>query len=257
MFTSLFLVSLGALLCHGSTCDYVSGHGMVVVSSEDCLHFIGHHLGEFECPHQYDVKVVFRFANPLDRQRFCQLMAANATQTVYTIAPELVLPDLFAGKVKAFSSDVTDGFFGETLMANVSFIYEKTLYAAAYGVLRPHTLTYLILPDGGNGTFLMWHYISTPPDFDHVLRVVVTTPEFSFPAGHEWAMIVQFPSLANDYSNRLTGGYIQGFVNGTQSVTIKVMRHIYPSFRGYNGDGRTDFAQYCVEPNRPKWPLCP
>jgi hypothetical protein len=256
---SNFVASLALvfLFISGSTCkpcDYATGHGLVIVPSPSCSHFLGHHLGEFECPHQYDVKISFTFASQSDQSTFCRTVR-NRTQTTYTMAPEVVLPQLAAGVVSTFTSDIYDGFFGATIMSNVTFLYERTVFFMQYGLLRPPQLTYLLLPEDDGQTLLLWHYVSTPPDFDHLLRV---SSSYSFPKVHGWALAVQFANLSNNYDNRLAPGKeYAGIVNGTTVSTFKVISNIYPGTNRYNGDGRTDFVQYCVEPNRPKWNLCP
>lgn len=82
---ALFIAVLDAM-----PCDYATGHGIVIVSDSSCQHFMGHHLGEFECPHQYDVKIEFTFKHTADQLKYCKLQTANHS-AMFTIAPELVL----------------------------------------------------------------------------------------------------------------------------------------------------------------------
>lgn len=164
---------------------------------------------------------------------------------------------LRAGTVTAFSSDITSGFFGDVVMQNVSFVWRSTPYFAEYGLLRPSVNSYLLLPDHGSAaSFLLWHMVTTPPDFDQVLRI--QAPGFVFPSGRNWPLMVQFPSMPNDYKWRLVVGQsYDGVLNGTSTLSFRVLSNIYPSPSQFNGDGRTDFVQYCVVPSRPKWALCP
>jgi hypothetical protein len=109
------ILLVASLLVDGAlarVCDYSSGHGMVIVSSPSCKTFYAHHLGEFECPHQYDVKIALTFASRDQQAAFCKIVSRNLSHTTFTMAPELVLPELAQGKLSSFVSDVYDGFFG-------------------------------------------------------------------------------------------------------------------------------------------------
>lgn len=228
-------------------CNYPSGHGMVVLAAPDCRSFVAHHLGEFECPHHWDVKLRFRFASESDRVTFCGLNAS-----LFTLAPTVVLPSLAQASPPApFTSDVMTGFFGNPALSNVRFWLDRTLYVAEYGLLRPRTLQYLVLPEQGSNTFIAWHLVTTPPDFDQVLRVSLTG--VSFPKGRDWPLLLEL-DLPNEYEHRLSLG--QRYPIRSPAGSLRVDKLLYPTADKENGDGTTDFLQYCVNKTRPQWALC-
>lgn len=155
---------------------------MVVFPDSACTSFTMHHLGEFECPHQYDVKVRAVFADPAQQAVFCKLASVNGS--MFTIAPEFILP-LFVQNPVPFVSDIMTGFFGDVVMANVSFVPSSVPFFAEYGLITNANLLYYLLPSNDqNDEFLLWHIITTPPDFDQLLRVTVGDG-FSWPKGRE------------------------------------------------------------------------
>ena len=250
-------------------CNYKSGHGMVLLSSKLCNYFVFHHLGEFECPHSWDVKVEVAFENQSEQSSFCKIVL-ESNQTTFTLAPEFFLPSFFTGNGPSIISNaqVFSGFFTGDPVINVTLRVVQTLFYEEYGMIMLPNLTYNVLPLG-NDELLLWHRIGIAPDFDHgkekdwfyywllifslVLRV---SSDFSFPTSRKWPMLVEFP-FVNTFDNRLQeGSKVHGFIGGLQ-YAFAIEENIYPGADKLNGDGKTDFQQYCVVPSRPKWHLCP
>jgi hypothetical protein len=196
---------------------------MIVIPTAACSSFTLHHLGEFECPHQYDVKIRVQFQvnknrvcpllclipfSPKDaniQRQFCKFYNVNST-AMFTVQPEFILP-LFVQNPVPFVTDITAGFFGSVVFPNVTFIPTSIPFFAEFGVVSEAHLKYYLLPasedNGNNHEFIMWHVVTVPPDFDQVLRVSI--PSFHWPRGRNWPLVVE-PGRNNGYANRLLPG---------------------------------------------------
>ncbi len=233
---------------------------MILVPDSSCSFFMLHHLGEFECPHQYDFKARVRFANRAQQQLFCKLNSVN-NSAMFTAQPEFILPEFVQNPVP-FTTDITAGFFGDVVIRDVQFIPISVPFFAEYGVLTNTNMKYYLLP-ASNGTgkekeFILWHVVTVPPSFDQVL--LVSIPDFVWPADRDWPLLVN-AGVDDLYRFRLSApSHVQLVIEGVSQnsgfFNVNVLDNIYPSIAQYNGDGRTDFETYCVNKTRPTWKLC-
>ena len=74
----LLVVCCGGLVSCGDVaswteCNWETSHGFVLSPNPSCTSFYIFHLGEFECPHQMDVKAQVVFEDPKDEAAFCQV----------------------------------------------------------------------------------------------------------------------------------------------------------------------------------------
>eukprot|EP00013_Stygamoeba_regulata_P023830 CAMPEP_0177650898 /NCGR_PEP_ID=MMETSP0447-20121125/12219_1 /TAXON_ID=0 /ORGANISM="Stygamoeba regulata, Strain BSH-02190019" /LENGTH=293 /DNA_ID=CAMNT_0019153861 /DNA_START=31 /DNA_END=912 /DNA_ORIENTATION=+ len=265
-----------ARVASSTECNHISGHGFVLFSDLECTTHWIHHLPEFQCPHMYDVKAQVQFVNATQERIYCQ-DRARGEEFTYTVVPEFVLPRFIAGEISSFSSPLTRGFFNSTLVDDVAMTVQQdgVIFARQFDMLTAQTLTYYLWPASANpfatssssassSYFYMSHYVTTPPNFDQLMmaRVYSTDGSWEFPADRRSPLAVYFPGVSDVYASRLRENLtykavIQGALNGQQHpVTIETVQNYYPGPAGYNGDGTTDYREYCVDKEKPHWVEC-
>lgn len=246
-------------------CDYSTGHGFVFFSpnvDSDCDSFVIYHLGELECPHQYIVAAEVTVQKNV-RDLYCNKFKSG-NETVFVVAPEFILPQFFGGQIPSFTSQFFQGFFTTVLLDSIAVNVVNIIYGQMINVVQPGSLAYYLYEDSKGHQF-MSHVISTAPDFDHLILVEVGgTPIKNTNTGRKGPVLVQF-SPANTFANRLQEGkeyegtvYEVNQKGQMEARPISVWTHqnIYPGPNKLNGDGQTDFQQFCVEPSRPMWDSC-
>ena len=170
MLTMLALV-LFASSASGST---FGQHGMVLFGGADGLYAA--HLPMFHAPHDYQVVLEIRLADPALDTAMRQRLAAEPG--LWTLAPETFALDRLAPgatrPLQGFKGDLVLGHFeqgGKTQHPNAAIIVERVLL---FRRLLPHgavasTARYLQLGTGAR-RFLV-KQVDSRPDFDHIVAI--------------------------------------------------------------------------------------
>lgn len=175
-------------------CNYATKHAFLVVpldAHRGCHQLLLSHGGEFQCPHQFDLKLLAAFSSGSDRRQFCQRWreeygdigssvtrrpAGKTARGQFTVAPSLPedgLRRLLRGEVAGWAADLSDDAGGQhTYMRNVGMRVVRVLHGAEYGLReRAPRLSYLLFPtsaSASSGRVVAAHRVTAPPDFDHL-----------------------------------------------------------------------------------------
>tara|TARA_R110002050_G_scaffold286979_1_gene437846 strand:+ start:293 stop:949 length:657 start_codon:yes stop_codon:yes gene_type:complete len=217
--------------------------------------------------------MILHTQNSDDEAQYCKDAVATG-ETTYCVAPEFILPNFIVGNIANFTSPLYRGFFTDddsnVINEKLSLKVEEVFYARQYDTLPITHLTYLIWPaspstlpaDGSAAEFFVSHYITVPPNFDQIMRVRVLDSSFWSPE-RVYPLTMYMAETTDEYVSRFSvDQLVTGMLFGGNSTdigklyTFHVLENVYPSVSEYNGDGQTDFLQYCVEPARPRWYLC-
>jgi len=243
-------------------CDYGTGHGFLIFPADPdrCDHFVLSHGSAFECPHEYDIKVLASFENEDDQQTFCDFLDTNPNSTSNVFGGELPnygLQMIMDGHMHHMHGPLIVDFFSNMtiLLDQTGLVVERLIYGRQYTADPPSSeLEYLIHVmenDDGDQSYFVSHYIAVPPSFDHIGFVKINA---SFE--HGGAYLLSFPGIPDDYNSRLQPGYpMSGRIIGTywNDVEVTLLTDIY---HGYN-DELVSLLEYCPDPSRPRWDVCP
>jgi len=166
-------------------CDYAVAHAFLVFPLDaTCTRLLLSHGGEFQCPHQYDVKLLGSFDSTLDREQFCaryravgppssaagRAAAAGGGGGAGPPVNFVVTPHMAAGGLRklmgaggggvpgvaGWSSDLYEGVgASKVLLTAVGIRVDRVLWGQEYALRqRAPTLQYLFFPanDGGRGS---------------------------------------------------------------------------------------------------------
>ena len=172
---------------HPPAGDRPAGHGMVVVGTDAV---VLSHLPMFMTPHDY--QVILQAGLGGAEQTYAEDRKAHPDTLVYTLAPEpFVLPDLFPpgpgqpARLTSFRGDLFRGHFEqpaegtEVIADGVVVTVDKVVLANKFDPAASplEDLTYVLF--GAGDEVWLAHVISRPPDFDQLLSVTVSGPDFS------------------------------------------------------------------------------
>jgi len=169
------------------------------------------HLPMFMSPHDFQVifEVKFREANQDPGEVYVRDRGASH-ERIYTWVPKpCVLPSLFtaSGGNAGMLGKIVRGHFerggtpitSDAVHADIS----RVLFSHQFtpGDERPTRLRYLLF--GSAGEAFVAHFITRPPDFDHVLSVVLPDP----PPGLDGTLrLLEFSDRQNTHAQRLREG---------------------------------------------------
>jgi len=275
----LFALSVsGAFADLPAICDTPAGHFFVLAPNNDCSVVYATHGEEFECPHQIDVQLLFRFKALADRQAFCQSWRQLNGNRPQAAVQYLVIFNTgenglvhLADGTADYHADlqiVWDNFVGTNwtvLRSNVELELVRPLYFRVLNqVPASSKLTYLLYADRSDSqaTFWLKHYVTNPPAFDHSVRVEVLGAHPERFARLNQPRLVYFNGL-DVPGNRLmaNGNTIHGSVLLENSagipfladVAFRVAQDIYFGI----SDNFVVLDEYCHFKDRFKWYLCP
>jgi len=217
---------------HDHDHDRPATHGMLMVGEAKVLLS---HLPMFMSPHDFQVifEVTLREPNADPASVYLQ-SRRTSSERIYTWVPKpFVLPSLFTapGSAAGMQGTVVRGHFergGKPITSDqvhaditrVMFSHKLTPTDTA-----PPRLRYLLF--GSPGEAFVAHVITRPPDFDHVLSVLLPQP----PVGWDGrALLLEFPGRDNTHDRRLKEGEELDatiVANPPSSVRIKVQREFY------------------------------
>jgi len=254
------LIGISCVLSQ-DVCDYGTGHGflMFLANPDECEHFVLSHGSEFECPHEYDLKVLVSFENDDDRETFCDYIETNPNSTSNVFGGELPtfgLPYIMDGRMHHMHGTLMVDFFGNmtVLLDQTGLVVERLIYGRQYTADPPSSdLEYLIHVmenDDQDQSYFVSHYIAVPPSFDHIGWVKINA---TFSRGGTY--LLSFPGVPDDYDSRLQLGYpTQGRISSYVSdVEVTLVTDIYHG----NDDDLVSLLEYCPDSSRPRWNVCP
>jgi len=244
------------------------------------------HGATFFCPHTYDVKLIAEFGDNSQQQILCQeyFAALAAGQSAkFSFRPDLPqngLPATGAGLMTEWTSPVlyhvwnfgTNSSAGpgngwntttiiddDILVTNMQAIYFREFDISTP---RPNFLSYLLYmftDDGSNdpsavSTVILTHYITSAPDFDHILFISMEAIPANLPRINGWPLRLDVPGRADNYENRLRQDEVTTArihsndpatgLPTTFDVKIRVTQDLYSGI----DDGFADFGFNCPFP---------
>jgi hypothetical protein len=163
--------------------DPPSTHGMLLFGSGP---YYLSHLPMFHRPHDY--QVILEVEMSVGGQDIGPAYVADrkaSQEPYYTIVPEtFVLPTLFPGpsgaaQRQSFKASLVRGHFergGQTIKAGVNILIKRVVFARKFNPAAAAlpSLQYIVF--GGPKELFGAHLIQKKPDFDHVMRLRLTTP---------------------------------------------------------------------------------
>jgi len=259
LLTCLLIITLGL---SQDECDYGTGHGflMFLADPEKCEHFVLSHGSAFECPHQYDMKLLVSFEDDEDRQIFCDFIETNPNSTSNVFGGELPtfgLRMIMEDRMHHLHGTVIVDFFSNmtVLLDETGLVVERLIYGREYTADPPSSeLEYLIHVmenDDQDQSYFVSHYIAVPPSFDHIGWVKINAT-----FDHGGTYLLSFPGVPDNYASRLQLGYtVQGRITGSyyQDVEVTLFADIYHG----NDDDLVSLLEYCPDSSRPRWDVCP
>lgn len=178
-FPTLACLALLLVVSSAVRADNPSTHGMVLFGTERT--YLSH-LPLFKTPNDYQVILAVRFGllpNGKDAQAVYLKDKGEYGADFYTFEPEtFVLADQIAAK-KAFKGTLYRGHFargGTPIAKDVPVNIETILHFRKLDPKAPAARDQWLL-FGTKREAYFAHRISTPPDFDQIVRVSPTTPE--------------------------------------------------------------------------------
>jgi len=255
----LFLLTcVGVRDCWGQdVCDYATGHGFLIFpASGRCNKFILSHGSAFECPHQYDLKLLVSFEDEDDQDTFCDYVQSNPNSTSNVFGGELPtygLRMIMDGRFHHLRGPLITNFFGNmsVLLESTGLIVEHVLYGREYTADPPsNDLEYLLHVLDDLNIFVS-HYIDAPPSFDHI-GIVKLNVSFT----HGGTYLLSFPGVPDQYGSRLQiGDAVVGRLmgSGTYIVSVTLVADLYHG----EDDEFVSLLEYCPDPGRPRWKVCP
>jgi hypothetical protein len=270
------------------TCNQATEHGFLMFpAAVDCSTVYLSHGGEFECPHQFELKLLARFDSPSAQQSFCHLWkkqsGARGSNKVFIISaplPAYAKDKLRAGTIVNMQTDVfhglADGVAGTNpVLKAISLSVDRVIYMEDYGLrLKPSALTYILHSASTSGTAgvnkqgqLLAHQVTSPPDFDHLLygQVRYTTKgEAGAVPPAPAPRLLTFPGKTNDASHGLRPGRVSyaavlhevSATTGELVAKAVVVEGLEEVYKGVGDDGFVIFDRYCKVASRPTWTMC-
>jgi len=211
--------------------DRPSVHGMVVLGHQTL--YLSH-LPMFHSPHDYQVilEVAFPHAAQAQYDADCQ----TSGEVLYTFAPEkftlpdLAYPDAAHPNRTQIVADIYRGHFergGVPILEKIAVEVRRIIHFRKF---EPQTAAELSCLEyfffGSPQELFVAHFITRPPDFDHLLSAQVSNAPFSADA-LQAGVAVMFPDRANTIAQRLTGHTrLTGQVQGA-SLEVQLLEDIY------------------------------
>jgi hypothetical protein len=202
-------------------------HNMLVVG-EDPVYLS--HLPMFMVPHDFQVLVQVTFADGgRDPQAEYVADRRQRESNVYTFSPEqFAITGLVEPAAKPARQSFRGGLFrghlergGVPLAEDVGVSVQQVVHFRRFERpgARPATLTYLLF--GAGAALFLAHFITRPPDFDHVLSVTLGGRR---PADEELArgLLVEFEGRRDTLAERVREGEQLTGTTGDPPVELQV-----------------------------------
>ncbi len=171
-----FLI-LAFLSLTAQAADRPSLHGMLLFGKKNTMYVS--HLPMFHNPHDY--QLIATLVVPREAQAAYQKsLSEHPEETVYTLVPEtFVLPEMVKSP-RPFQASLVRGHFergGTEFVAKVTVSFGRIVHFRKFEPkdTKPVNATYLYF--GSREEAFLAHYITSKPDFDHVVEVKGSAPE--------------------------------------------------------------------------------
>lgn len=199
--------------------DRPSVHGMVVLGRQTI--YLSH-LPMFHSPHDY--QVILEVALPPAAQAQYVADCQTSGEILYTFAPEkftlpdLAYPDPHHPQRTQIVADIYRGHFERGGVPIIEKLTVEVKHVIHFRKFEPQTdpelpcLEYFFF--GSPQELFVAHFITRPPDFDHLLAAQVVGSPFS-PEALQAGIAITFPDRPNTIAQRLAGhtrltGQVQG-----------------------------------------------
>jgi len=247
-------------------CDYGTGHGFLIFPTDDsCGHFILSHGSAFECPHEYDLKLLVRFEDEDYHDKFCNYLSShpNSTSNVFGVElPDYGLEMIMSGRMQHLRGPLMINFFSSNMSVYLDDVglgvvargnFDGVVYGRVYTADPPSQNLQYLLHVLYDGNIFISHYIAVPPSFDHIGQIWINQTRGITYGTH----LLVFPGIPDEYDSRLAmGDPVQGKLMGpgpAMWVTVTLTADLYHG----QDDQLVSLLQYCPDPDRPRWSVCP